>query len=122
MGKGLTHKAVPILLLALLTTTPCLSIAQEVDKIPVLSVTDQAGAATGGQHADCRDLMAGIEEQNRKLGQELRQVKREIAVLNQNLEKPGLREVSAGIGYIVGMFGVAAFVAARRRDRKVGGD
>ncbi|WP_448871025.1 hypothetical protein [Desulfobulbus propionicus] len=67
---------------------------------------------------DCRALAVQIEEDNRRLRQELRQVKRELALLNQNLEKPGIREIMAGIGSILGLFGAAALVAGRRRDRK----
>jgi hypothetical protein len=51
------------------------------------------------------------------MNQELRQIKREIALLNQNLEQPGVREIMAGIGYILGLFGIAAFFAARRQKR-----
>jgi len=45
----------------------------------------------------------------------LRQIKREIGMLNQNLEKPGAREIIAGVGFILGLFGTAALVMARRR-------
>ena len=56
-----------------------------------------------------------------RMSQELRQIKRELAALNQNLDKPGAKEAMAGIGYILGLFGTAALVAARRRDRTTGG-
>ncbi|MDD2468763.1 MAG: hypothetical protein PHI97_32720 [Desulfobulbus sp.] len=75
-------------------------------------------AVVGTQPDQCQALVTQIEAQNHQLHQELRQIKRELAMLNQNLEKPGVREIMAGIGYILGLFGVAAMVSARRQDRK----
>jgi hypothetical protein len=57
-----------------------------------------------------------LKEQNSKLSGELRRIQREIAALRADLDKPGLRDVFAGIGYIFGLFGVAAYVAARRKE------
>ena len=48
-------------------------------------------ASAVAQQQDCGAVLAALEEQNRKLQQELRQIKREIGVLNQNMEKPGAR-------------------------------
>jgi nickel transport protein len=50
-----------------------------------------------------------------------RAVQRELAPLRQMFQRqaeggPGVVEIVGGIGYIVGLFGVAAFVAARRRE------
>lgn len=66
--------------------------------------------------SDCPALAAQIAEDHRRLREELRQVKRELALLNQNLDKPGVREIIAGIGGILGVFGVAALVSSRRRN------
>ena len=105
-----------LLFLALALLSP-LSAVQAETAPPPHSSTKQITAADE-QPNDCRAILARIDEQERKLNQELRQIKRELAALNQNLEKPGLKEAMAGIGTILGLFGVAAFVAARRRDRK----
>jgi nickel transport protein len=56
-----------------------------------------------------------LKEQNSKLSAELRRIQREIAALRADLDKPGLGDVFAGIGYIFGLFGVAAYVASRRK-------
>ena len=64
---------------------------------------------------DCAQLAALLQAENSRLGGELRRIQREVAALRADLEKPGLPEVVGGIGYILGLFGVAAFVAARRR-------
>jgi len=63
------------------------------------------------------EVIVLLKEQNRKLSEDLRRIHREIAALRAELDKPGMKEVFAGIGYIAGLFGVAAFVAARRRGR-----
>lgn len=52
-----------------------------------------------------------------------RAVEKKVAPLRQLLERqvgdgPGLVEIVGGIGYILGLFGVAAFFAARRRERE----
>jgi hypothetical protein len=57
-----------------------------------------------------------LKEQNSKLSNDLRRIHREIAALRADLDKPGIKDVFAGIGYIFGMFGTAAFVAARRKE------
>ena len=62
------------------------------------------------------DVAALLKEQNSKLSGELRRIQREIAALRADLDKPGLKDVFSGIGYIFGLFGVAAFVAARRKE------
>ena len=63
-----------------------------------------------------KEIVTLLKEQNAKLSGELRRVHREIAALRADLGKPGVKEVFAGIGYIFGLFGVAAFVAARRKE------
>jgi hypothetical protein len=50
-----------------------------------------------------------------QMAEELRRIHREIAALRADLAQPGLQEVFSGLGYILGLFGVAAFVAARRK-------
>jgi nickel transport protein len=62
--------------------------------------------------------LARIVEQavDKSLEAKLAPVKRLLA---ENVEKgPGPTEIVGGIGYIVGLFGVAAFVAARRKNGK----
>jgi nickel transport protein len=57
-----------------------------------------------------------LKEQNSKLSNDLRRIQREIAALRADIDKPGIKDVFAGIGYIFGLFGAAAFVAARRKE------
>ncbi len=58
-----------------------------------------------------------LKEQNNKLSGDLRRIQREIAALRADISKPGIKDVFAGIGYIFGLFGAAAFVAARRKEK-----
>ena len=64
-----------------------------------------------------QEIVTLFKEQNSKLSSELRRIQREIAALRADLDKPGLKEFFAGIGYIFGLFGVAAFVASRRKEQ-----
>ena len=64
-----------------------------------------------------QDVIAQIEEQNAKLSNELRRIHREIAALRADLDKPDIKDIFGGIGYILGLCGAAALVAARSRDR-----
>lgn len=57
-----------------------------------------------------------LKEQNSRLSNDLRRIQREIAALRADLAKPGMKDVFAGIGYIFGLCGAAAFVAARRKE------
>lgn len=68
--------------------------------------------------ADCAasEVVALLEKQNQDLSRDLRRIQREIAALRADLDKPGLRDVFGGIGYILGLFGAAAFIAARRKE------
>jgi nickel transport protein len=61
------------------------------------------------------EVITLLKEQNSALSRDLRRIHREIAALRADLDEPDMKEVFAGIGYIVGLFGMAAFVAARRR-------
>jgi hypothetical protein len=62
------------------------------------------------------EIIALLEEQNSALSRDLRRIQREIAALRADLDKPGMKDVFAGIGYIFGLFGAAAFAASRRRE------
>jgi len=120
MLRRLPYKVVPLPMLILLLTVLVPLPAAQAEEESSSSAPPTQMAAAGEQPGDCQALVAQIDEQNRHLSQELRQIKRELAALNQNLDKPGTKEAMAGIGYILGLFGTAALVAARRRDRTSG--
>lgn len=62
----------------------------------------------------CDELLTTFEEHQTQMERELRRLHREVAALRQELEDPGVEEIFSGIGYILGLFGVAFFVAGRR--------
>jgi len=63
----------------------------------------------------CEEAVALMKAQNDRLTGDLRRIQREIAALRADLDKPGIDDIFSGIGYILGLFGTAAFVASRRR-------
>ena len=64
----------------------------------------------------CGDLAIILARQEEKTSREFKQLKRDLAALGQKIEEPGLREILGGVGYILGIFGVAAYVASRRQS------
>lgn len=67
---------------------------------------------------DLSEIREQIVQQSKEFSQEMRQIKREIALLRQSMEKPGLKEIFSGIGYILGLFGIAFYFGSKKnRDR-----
>ena len=69
------------------------------------------------QSAQCEQIIAQLQQQKSLLTRELAQIKREIAVLRETLSEPGLQEVFAGIGYILGLVGIAFYVHCRKSGK-----
>lgn len=90
--------------------------------LPAVVAAAEEAAPPPAQVQDCPALASKVSEENRRLREELRQVKRELVLLNQNLEKPGAREIIAGIGFILGLFGAAALASTRRQGAREGQD
>ncbi|MGA6926602.1 MAG: hypothetical protein WBY88_13015 [Desulfosarcina sp.] len=63
----------------------------------------------------CQEMVTLLKVREDKLSADLRRIQREIAALRADLDEPGMENIFSGIGYILGIFGTAAFVAARRR-------
>jgi nickel transport protein len=81
------------------------------------AVTSEAGSESVAENsAGYEKVIALLQEQDKKNSREFRQLKREIAVLGQQLENPGIAEIVGGIGYIFGLFGVAAYVMSRKKN------
>ena len=76
----------------------------------------QPGSETGAM--DCQQLAALIQQQKALISRETGQIKREIAALRDDLSKPGIQEIFAGIGYIFGLAGIGLYVYSRRASRK----
>jgi hypothetical protein len=82
---------------------------------PVLSAGPTASDSENA--AACRELKALLEQQKNQMGRELGQLKREMALLREDLSKPGLKEIFAGIGYILGLAGVGLYAHCRKSSR-----
>jgi hypothetical protein len=68
----------------------------------------------------CSEIVALLTEQDLKYKREFLQLKRDIAALTQQVAEPGINEILGGIGYILGLFGVAAYFASRKKVGKGG--
>jgi len=74
----------------------------------------QAEGSGDGGPGECRELARLLEQQKAQLSRELGQIKREVALLREELGKPGLKDVFAGIGYILGLAGVGLYIHCRK--------
>ncbi|MBF0507315.1 MAG: hypothetical protein HQK57_00105 [Deltaproteobacteria bacterium] len=75
----------------------------------------QSVAPVGGTATDCPQLAEQLQQQKNLISREAGQLKRELAALREDISKPGLKEVFAGIGYIFGLAGIGIYVNNRRR-------
>lgn len=76
-----------------------------------------------GSDETCERLAVLLDQQKAQLLRETGQLKREIAALRDDLSKPGVKEIFAGIGYILGLVGVAFYFHCRRtQGRRPEGD
>jgi len=88
--------------------------------IPALGFSEDPAGSTESkelvlsQNVSCSELIALLTRQEQNTSRELRLIKRDIAALNQKLDKPGIKDIVAGIGFILGLFGIAALINSRR--------
>lgn len=92
-----------------------LSVAEEQVPSP-----DQPPLVAAANPDKCSELVTLLAEQEQKNSKEFRQIKRDIAALSQQVSEPGMREIFGGIGYILGIFGVAAYFASRKKTDRGG--
>jgi len=65
---------------------------------------------------NCAEAVALLKTQDKKISQEFRKIKREIAVLKDALSKPGPEKIFGGIGYIMGFLGIIFYFQARKKN------
>lgn len=72
------------------------------------------------ENVSCSNLIELLTRQQQNTSRELHQIKRDIAALNQKLEKPGIKDIVAGVGFILGLFGIGALIISRgnKKDSK----
>lgn len=78
--------------------------------------TEETPAVPAAGLQECSELAALLIQLDERNSRELRQIKRDLAALTKQVEQPGLSEILGGIGYILGLFGVAAYVASRKKS------
>jgi nickel transport protein len=71
--------------------------------------------AFAAKEGDCAATATKVDALSSKVSNDMRRIRRELIALRTQVEKPGLDEAVAGLGYICGLFGVAFFVAGRRK-------
>lgn len=64
----------------------------------------------------CAETVTLLKTQDKKISQELRMIKREIAALKDALSKPGPEKIFGGIGYIMGFLGIIFYFLARKQS------
>ena len=92
---------------------PAAASAKPVAKTPDRPAAKTLAAAPAAPAAIDEALLTRIVEQ--AVDSRMGPVKR--LLLESAQKGPGPTEIVGGIGYIVGLFGVAAFIASRRKDR-----
>lgn len=110
-----TIPAAVLLALILLSDIPVS--AAETPEVPA-GATGRETTSASKPADDCRTALLRLAEQDSKLAREVQMLRRDIAALSQRVEEPGLQQAIAGLGYILGLFGVAAFMASRRKNRQ----
>ncbi len=78
------------------------------------ALAGDAGISSDPTACDCRHLADTLQQQRSLISRETGQIKREIAALRDDLAKPGIQEVFAGIGYIFGLAGIGLYVHSRK--------
>ncbi|NLI83263.1 MAG: hypothetical protein GX443_16485 [Deltaproteobacteria bacterium] len=63
---------------------------------------------------DFGEFSSLLDRHKVQLSREMAQIRREIAALRDDMARPGIKEVFAGVGYILGLAGVAFYMHARR--------
>lgn len=56
-----------------------------------------------------------LQQENTALQRKLKRLESQVAALREELNSPDATQIGGGIGYIVGLFGVAAWLAARKK-------
>jgi flagellar motility protein MotE (MotC chaperone) len=109
LGAGfVSHVALPA---ARAQTTEATPAGESTSRQPDLQAEQPCGS---GQ---CEQIAAMLKQQNSLLSRELGQLKRELAALRESISRPGLKEAFAGIGYILGLAGIAFLVHGRKSNK-----
>jgi nickel transport protein len=67
--------------------------------------------------ATCDQIVALLQQQQGLITRELAQVRREMVVFREAMAQPGLKDVFSGIGYILGIAGIAFYFHCKRSQK-----
>ncbi len=82
-----------------------------------IGVARAADTTLSGVEAQAAKTVKLLKKHNHKVARELGQIKREIAALRVEMHGVSLSKIFSGIGYILGLCGVAALVVARNKEK-----
>lgn len=114
------------LFLCLATILPCIAPPAGTSQGTGANSTGEASAKSQQLSAQsdnlsppgqCDQVIALLQQQRSLLTRELAQIKRELAALKESMSEPGLPEIFAGIGYILGFVGIAFFVHGKKSSK-----
>ncbi len=57
-----------------------------------------------------------LQQENAALQRRVRRLESQVAAQREELNSPGATQIIAGIGYIVGIFGIIGWLAARKKS------
>ena len=63
-----------------------------------------------------RPTLAQLQQENSRLQRQVRRLEAQVEAMREELNAPDATQVIGGIGYIVGIFGVAGWIAARKKN------
>lgn len=61
-----------------------------------------------------------LQQENTSLQRQVRRLEHEVSALRDELDTPDATQIIGGIGYIVGLFGLAAWYAAGKKNPRKG--
>lgn len=68
-----------------------------------------------GQMAAPEPTVQQLQQENAGLQRKVLRLESQVAALRDELTSPGATQIVGGIGYIVGLFGVAGWLTARKK-------
>ena len=74
-----------------------------------------AAVASG---AVATELSVPLQQENADLKRKLRRLEHQVAALRDELNSPDATQIIGGIGYIVGVFGIAGWIVSRKKQRQ----
>lgn len=75
-----------------------------------------AGPVFAANQNDNQQAIVQLQHENTALQRKVRRLEAQVAAMREDLNTPGLNQIAGGIGYVVGIFGVAAWIAARKKE------